>query len=372
MTWPRSSSRTSALIAVRGQFITVRSVLWGASLSAIAVFLALNIGIRVGTGIIVASLCVALLGAASTISRTWIGTQKWRILRAFPIEEATLVRQTVLVAAGVLTLDVACPIILFSVFSADSPDAEKTWCTVLFGMGAAVVSVLSRSASRAVVRLAMLLGLIVSAALWIIRDGIGTLLVLVLGAVGLAAVHDVGALHGTARHATADPNILLGELRSSTMTLVDSIGLAVMSAIFTFTTADQGLITPLGMAFVTANTPLNSFFSRNPSTYSVIVAAPGSNAVFARYYSSACVFYVLSGIPAAIMLSRSGVPLPILLAELISCAAAAALVAGTLERYRPITSWKSEREVLRHPRKYLPPAAGLAATTLVMLVGSPA
>ena len=212
-------------------------------------------------------------------------------LRAFPIEEATLVRQTVLVAAGVLTLDVACPIILFSVFSTDSPDAEKTWCTVLFGMGAAVVSVLSRSASRAVVRLAMLLGLIVSAALWIVHDGIGTLLVLVLGAVGLAAVHDVGALHGTARHATADPNILLGELRSSTMTLVDSIGLAVMSAIFTFTTTDQGLITPLGMAFVTANTPLNSFFSRNPSTYSVIVAAPGSNAVFARYYSSACVFY---------------------------------------------------------------------------------
>ncbi|WP_455130773.1 hypothetical protein, partial [Propionibacterium acidifaciens] len=91
-----------------------------------------------------------------------------------------------------------------------------------------------------------------------------------------------------------------------------------------------------------------------------------------KYGFVSCQPYVLSGIPAAIMLSRSGVPLPILLAELISCAAAAALVAGTLERYRPITSWKSEREVLRHPRKYLPPAAGLAATTLVMLVGSPA
>ncbi len=36
-----------------------------------------------------------------------------------------------------------------------------------------------------------------------------------------------------------------------------------------------------------------------------------------------------------------------------------------LEVYRPLTGWKSERDVMRHPRKYLPPAAALLAVMAV-------
>ena len=44
---------------------------------------------------------------------------------------------------------------------------------------------------------------------------------------------------------------------------------------------------------------------------------------------------------------------------------AGASTAVLLEIYWPLTSWKSERDVMRHPRKYLPPAAALLAVMVV-------
>ncbi|MDO4655432.1 hypothetical protein [Actinomyces sp.] len=44
---------------------------------------------------------------------------------------------------------------------------------------------------------------------------------------------------------------------------------------------------------------------------------------------------------------------------------AGASTAVLLEAYRPLTGWKSERDVMRHPRKYLPPAAALLAVIAV-------
>ena len=55
--------------------------------------------------------------------------------------------------------------------------------------------------------------------------------------------------------------------------------------------------------------------------------------------------------------------------EAVAAGAAASLAGATtavlLEVYRPLTSWKSERDVMRHPRKYLPPAAALLAVMVV-------
>lgn len=372
MTWHRSSDGASALVALGGQFITVRSILWGASLSAIAVFLALNIGVRVRMEVVVASLCVALLGSASTIGRTWISTQKWAVLLAFPIRESTLIRQTVLVATGVLGLDVVCPVILFAALSADDPGIWEICCAALFGFGAAVLSVIALSATNIRARLGSLGALLVAAPLGIAHVGIGAAFAVAAAAVSLATIRELGTAPQTRRRAAAGSGLLLGELRSSTMALANTIGLVVMSAVFTVTMAGQGFVSPLGMAIVTANTPLNSYFSRYPSTYAVVMAAPRSDVVFARYYLGVCLFYAMSGAPAGVVLARGGAGALVAVSELAACATAAALAAWAMERFRPVTTWKSEREVLRHPRKYLPPAAGLAAATLVMLATSPA
>ena len=62
------------------------------------------------------------------------------------------------------------------------------------------------------------------------------------------------------------------------------------------------------------------------------------------------------------------------IAETVAAGVLAALAGATtavlLEVYRPLTSWKSERDVMRHPRKYLPPAAALLAVLAVRAVGS--
>ena len=50
------------------------------------------------------------------------------------------------------------------------------------------------------------------------------------------------------------------------------------------------------------------------------------------------------------------------LAETVVAGASTAVL---LEVYRPLTGWKSERDVMRHPRKYLPPAAALLAVMVV-------
>ena len=58
--------------------------------------------------------------------------------------------------------------------------------------------------------------------------------------------------------------------------------------------------------------------------------------------------------------------------EAVAAGIAASVVGATtavlLEVYRPLTSWKSERDAMRHPRKYLPPTAALLAVTLIHML----
>jgi len=49
----------------------------------------------------------------------------------------------------------------------------------------------------------------------------------------------------------------------------------------------------------------------------------------------------------------------------VAASLAGATTAVLLEVYRPLTGWKSERDVMRHPRKYLPPAVALLAVMVV-------
>ena len=117
--------------------------------------------------------------------------------------------------------------------------------------------------------------------------------------------------------------------------------------------AHRGLTVSLSMALIVTNTPLNAYFSRYLSTRAVVLAAPGSRRVFMAYARDLTLLYMVYNclVGALIVWLGGG------LVEAVAAGAAASLAGATtavlLEVYRPLTSWKSERDVMRHPRKYL-------------------
>lgn len=370
MTWPLSSSDRAAAAALAGQFVTVRSLLSGIVLSATAVILALTTGVQVSLRPVGPPLVLVLFSGAALVSRTWINTSRWLVLRALPIRESSLRRQTIILAAGVMTLDGLLPVVLLTSLSGLGHNAGAVLLLVLFGAGVEVVSVLAQSATRAAVRHCLRGILLVSALLWAIRPALSAGLVLAAGTACLVSNCDMGRPPRAVHRIPAGAGILLGELLSNRTTLINAVGLVILSVFFTGTLLSYDVSLPLGLAVVAVNTPLNSYFSRHPSTLVVVTAAPGTGLTFARYFLGVCLFSTLSAAPAGILLVHGGQAPGSVLAELLSCTVASALCAGLLERYRPFTRWKSERDVFRHPRKYLPPAAGLMAMTAVTAIAT--
>ena len=136
-------------------------------------------------------------------------------------------------------------------------------------------------------------------------------------------------------------------------TQVNTLMMLVVGLFFTYTMAHRGLTVSLSMALIVTNTPLNAYFSRYLSTRAVVLAAPGSRRVFMAYARDLTLLYMVSNclVGALIVWLGGG------LVEAVAAGAAASLAGATtavlLEVYRPLTSWKSERDVMRHPRKYL-------------------
>ena len=148
-------------------------------------------------------------------------------------------------------------------------------------------------------------------------------------------------------------------------TQVNTLMMLAVALVFTFTMAGRGLTIPLPMAFVVINTPLNAYFSRYLSTRTVVLAAPGSRRVLVAYARDLTLLYMASNclVGALIVWLGGGTAEAVAAGVLASLAGATAAV--LLEAYRPLTSWKSERDVMRHPRKYLPPAVALLAVVAV-------
>ena len=143
-----------------------------------------------------------------------------------------------------------------------------------------------------------------------------------------------------------------------------------VALVFTYTMASRGLIIPMTMAFVVVNTPLNAYFSRYLSTRAVVMAAPGSRRVMAAYARGLALLYMASNCLVGVFVVWLGGGFVETVVAGVVASLAGAVTAVLLEIYWPLTSWKSERDVMRHPRKYLPPAAALLAILAVHAVGS--
>ena len=375
MPWRRWSVSRAALKAVIGQFVGRQSVLGAVILCALAAWFGASTDLRVNPRVAVTGLVLAAVGLTATIASTWIGSGRWDDLARFPLRRDELARATYLVANAVVMLEVVVPIVLFVLLaggggSGRSPGMGITATTavemVVVGLGAGALGLILWAGEWSGLRWVAGGALAVGTLLWWLAPAASALL---FAACSLAVTtcsrdlrarrRQVGTVRG-GRH-----SLVLGELATVRTTQVNTLMMLAVALVFTYTMASRGLIIPMTMAFVVVNTPLNAYFSRYPSTRAVVLAAPGSRRVMAAYARGLALLYMASNCLVGVFVVWLGGGFVETVVAGVVASLAGAVTAVLLEIYWPLTGWKSERDVMRHPRKYLPPAAALLAVMVV-------
>ena len=375
MPWRRWSVSRAALKAVIGQFVGRQSVLGAVILCALAAWFGASTDLRVNPRVAVTGLVLAAVGLTATIASTWIGSGRWDDLARFPLRRDELARATYLVADAVVLLEAVAPIVLFVLLtggggSGRSPGVGTTATTavemIVVGLAAGALGLTLWAGEWSGLRWVAGGALAVGTLLWWLAPAASALL---FAACSLAVTtcscdlrarrRQVGTVRGGRR------SLVLGELATVRTTQVNTLMVLAVALVFTYTMASRGLIIPMTMAFVVVNTPLNAYFSRYPSTRAVVLAAPGSRWVFMAYARDLTLLYATSNCLVGALIVWLGGGLVEAVAVGVAASLAGATTAVLLEIYWPLTGWKSERDVMRHPRKYLPPAAALLAVMAV-------
>ena len=374
MPWRRWSASRAALRAVTGQFVGRQTVLSAAILCALAAWFGVSADLRANPRVAVIGLVLAPIGLSATIASTWIGSGRWDDLARFPLRRDELARATHIVANAVILLEAVAPITLF-VLLADSgrggPSSEAGVAAttavemVVVGLGASSLGLTLWAGERVGLRWAAGGALVVGTLLWWLAPAASALLFAVCVVAMLGCTDGLRVSRTQVGTVRSRRSLVLGELATVRTTQVNTLMMLVVGLFFTYTMAHRGLTVSLSMALIVTNTPLNAYFSRYLSTRAVVLAAPGSRRVFMAYARDLTLLYMVYNclVGALIVWLGGG------LVEAVAAGAAASLAGATtavlLEVYRPLTSWKSERDVMRHPRKYLPPAAALLAVMVV-------
>ena len=375
MPWRRWSVSRAALKAVIGQFVGRQSVLGAVILCALAAWFGASTDLRVNPRVAVTGLVLAAVGLTATIASTWIGSGRWDDLARFPLRRDELARATYLVANAVVMLEVVVPIVLFVLLtggggSGRSPGVGTTATTavemIVVGLAAGALGLTLWAGEWSGLRWVAGGALAVGTLLWWLAPAASALL---FAACSLAVTtcsrdlrarrRQVGTVRG-GRH-----SLVLGELATVRTTQVNTLMMLAVALVFTYTMASRGLIIPMTMAFVVVNTPLNAYFSRYPSTRAVVLAAPGSRRVMAAYARGLALLYMASNCLVGVFVVWLGGGFVETVVAGVVASLAGAVTAVLLEIYWPLMGWKSERDVMRHPRKYLPPAVALLAVMVV-------
>ena len=374
MPWRRWSVSRAALRAVTGQFVGRQTVLSAAILCALATWFGVSTDLRVNPRVAVTGLDLAAVGLTATIASTWIGSGRWDDLARFPLRRDELARATCLVADAVILLEAVVPITLF-ILLADSgrggPSSQAGTVTttavemVVVGLGASSLGLALWAGERIWLRWAAGGALVVGTLLWWFAPAASALLFAVCVVATLGCTDGLRVRRTQVGTVRSRRSLVLGELATVRTTQVNTLIMLVVALVVTYVMAGRGLSIPMTMAFVVVNTPLNAYFSRYLSTRAVVMAAPGSRRVFTAYARDLTLLYLMSNCLVGALVVWLGGGLVEAVAAGVAASLAGASTAVLLENYWPLTGWKSERDVMRHPRKYLPPAAALLAVVAV-------
>lgn len=374
MPWRHWSVSRAALRAVTGQFVGRQTVLGAAILCALAAWFGVSADLRVNPRMAVTGLVLAAVGLTATIASTWIGSGRWDDLARFPLRRDELARATSLVADAVILLEAVVPITLF-ILLADSgrggPSSQAGAVTttavemVVVGLGASSLGLALWAGERIGLHWAAGGALVVGTLLWWFAPAASALLFAVCVVATLGCTDGLRVRRTQVGTVRSRRSLVLGELATVRTTQVNTLIMLVVALVFTYVMAGRELSIPMTMAFVVVNTPLNAYFSRYLSTRAVVMAAPGSRWVFTAYARDLTLLYLMSNCLVGALVVWLGGGLAEAVAAGVAASLAGASTAVLLEVYWPLTSWKSERDVMRHPRKYLPPAAALLAVIVV-------
>ena len=377
MPWRRWSVSRAALRAVTGQFVGRQTVLSAAILCALATWFGVSTDLRVNPRIAVTGLVLAAVGLTATVASTWIGSGRWDDLARFPLRRDEVARATCLVADAVILLEAIMPITLF-ILLADSgrggPSSQAGAVTttavemVVVGLGASSLGLALWAGERIGLRWAAGGALVVGTLLWWFAPAASALLFAVCVVATPGCTDGLRARRTQVGTVRSRRSLVLGELATVRTTQVNTLIMLVVALVFTYVMAGRGLSIPMTMAFVVVNTPLNAYFSRYLSTRAVVMAAPGSRRVFTAYARDLTLLYLMSNCLVGALVVWLGGGLVEAVAAGVAASLAGASTAVLLENYWPLTGWKSERDVMRHPRKYLPPAAALLAVVAVRVL----
>lgn len=374
MPWRRWSVSRAALKAVTGQFVGRQTVLSAVILCALAAWFGTSTDLRVNPHIAVAGLVLAPVGLSATIASTWIGSGRWDDLARFPLRRDELARTTCLVAGAVILLEAVVPITLFITLAdggRGGPSSEVGIAAttavemVVVGLGASSLGLTLWAGERIGLRWAAGGALAVGTLLWWLAPAASALLFAVCVVAMLGCTDGLRVRRTQVGTVRSRRSLVLGELATVRTTQVNTLMMLVVGLVLTYTMARRGLTIPLPMAFVVVNTPLNAYFSRYLSTRTVVMAAPGSRRVLVAYARDLTLLYMTSNCLVGALIVWLGGGLVEVVAAGVVVSLAGASTAVLLEIYWPLTGWKSERDVMRHPRKYLPPAVALLAVMVV-------
>ena len=374
MPWRRWSVSRAALKAVTGQFVGRQSVLSAVILCALAVWFGASTDLRVNPHVAVTGLVLAAVGLTATIASTWIGSGRWDDLARFPLRRDELARATYLVADAVVLLEAVAPIVLFVLLtggggSGRSPGMGMTATTavemIVVGLGAGALGLTLWAGERSGLRWVAGGALAVGTLLWWLAPAASALLFAVCVVAMLGCTDGLRVRRTQVGTVRSRRSLVLGELATVRTTQVNTLMMLVVGLVLTYTMARRGLTIPLPMAFVVVNTPLNAYFSRYLSTRTVVMAAPGSRRVLVAYTRDLMLLYMMSNCLVGALIVWLGGGLAEAVAAGVVVSLAGASTAVLLEIYWPLTGWKSERDVMRHPRKYLPLAVALLAVMVV-------
>ena len=374
MPWRRWSVSRAALKAVTGQFVGRQTVLSAVILCALAAWFGTSTDLRVNPRIAVTGLVLAPVGLSATIASTWIGSGRWDDLARFPHRRDELARATCLVAGAVILLEAVVPITLFITLAdggRGGPSSEVGIAAttavemVVVGLGASSLGLTLWAGERIGLRWAAGGALAVGTLLWWLAPAASALLFAVCVVAMLGCTDGLRVRRTQVGTVRSRRSLVLGELATVRTTQVNTLMMLVVGLVLTYTMARRGLTIPLPMAFVVVNTPLNAYFSRYLSTRTVVMAAPGSRRVLVAYTRDLMLLYMMSNCLVGALIVWLGGGLAEAVAAGVVVSLAGASTAVLLEIYWPLTGWKSERDVMRHPRKYLPLAVALLAVMVV-------
>ncbi|WP_146750889.1 hypothetical protein [Actinomyces sp. Z5] len=350
-------SSTSALAAraVAGEFLSKRTIWSSLILTAVAAWVGMHLGVVVNLRVTSAGVFLATAAAMSSIAWTWVHSERWPGLTRFPIATKDLARAAYLIGSLVVLLEVVLPVIAF-ISTAQSITWTDAITVILLALGMAPLVLLLWSGPTRHHRLGALIALAAGIVLGIVLNPlIAAVMLAVEGTVcfllGFEIVDDAARRRGAGPRVSS---LVLGELASSRMTQINTAALVAFGWMFNAMLHNHGAALPLGAVMVVQNTPLNAYFSRHPSTWLVVKTCPRTWRTLCVYALQLAALYLACGAVAVFAPEPTLAHFGSDVVFVVTAASSAALAAVLMEWRWPLLDWKSEREVIRHPRKYVP------------------